>query len=30
MIESMKNLTQNVKILMNFFPYLIGKIYFRH
>ncbi|EDM34272.1 hypothetical protein PBAL39_12428 [Pedobacter sp. BAL39] len=25
----MKNFTQNVKIVLNFFPYLIRKIYFK-
>lgn len=25
----MKNFTQNVKIILNFFPYLLKKIYFK-
>jgi hypothetical protein len=26
---TMKNFTQNVKIILNFFPYLLKKIYFK-
>lgn len=28
-ITLMKNFTQNVKIILNFFPYLLKKIYFK-
>lgn len=27
--STMKNFTQNVKIILNFFPYLLRKIYFK-